>query len=98
MDGAIALQEQTFSLKSWMTLEGDQGDDSHLLIDTHSGVISSCNDTAWILLSQLKLGASLSHLADILQTHYALSEINARHDALSFLHQLRALECIDEDT
>ncbi len=97
MDSAPILQEQKFMLKPWMKLEGGQGDDNHLLIDTHSGVISTCNDTAWLLLVELKKGANLGLLTDVLQTSYALSAIDARRDSLSFLHLLRAQRCIDED-
>lgn len=80
-----------------MTLEGGPGEEDHLLIDSHSGVICTCNETAWTLLQQLKPGATLSQLTDELVAAFAVTEVDARRDSLSFLRRLGAMGCVDED-
>ncbi len=72
----------------------DDGD--RVLVDTHSGVISTCNESAWILLECMQAGARFDQLVSALMSRFDVNKNDACHDARNFCSHLNALGLIDE--
>jgi hypothetical protein len=92
------MSQQKYMLQPWLSTEGGASDGTGILIDTHSGTMSSCNDTAWVLLESLKTGATEEQLVDALLSNFTVSEDEARRDLHRFFLHLSALQLIDEAT
>jgi hypothetical protein len=75
-------------------LKMDDGD--RVLVDTHSGAISTCNESAWVLLECMQAGATFNQLVSALISRFGVDKNDARHDARSFCSHLNALGLIDE--
>jgi hypothetical protein len=71
-------------------------DDDRVLVDTHSGAISTCNESAWVLLECMQAGATFDQLVSALISRFGVDRNDACHDARSFCSHLNALGLIDE--
>lgn len=71
-------------------------DGNRVLVDSHSGTISTCNESAWVLLECMQAGATFDQLVSALILQFGVSESEARHDARSFCSHLNTLGLIDE--
>ena len=85
-----------FRLESRAALEGGDGDEGYVLIDTHSATLFACNETAWALLQALKTEVSMDELITRMTTLYDVAEADARSDVFNFLHRLGAIGLIHE--
>lgn len=81
-------------LSSRARLEEDGGG-ARFLLDTYNAAMSTCNDTAWTLLRQLKRGASVHGLARELVARHDAAPRSARSDALNFVRRLRRMGLVD---
>lgn len=90
------MSRRKYVLQPWLSIEGGASDGSRILIDTHSGNMSSCNEAAWVLLECLKIGATEEQLVDALLSNFTVSEEEARRDLHRFFLHLSALQLIDE--
>ena len=54
------------------------------------------NESGVLLWNTLEKGADLDALADALLAEYAVSDHQAREDALAFIGELRSVGCLDE--
>ncbi len=77
-------------------LEASPEDGVRVLVDTHSGTLCSCNDSAWTILTALKAGDTVDALTSLVTSIYDVDQIEAREDALDFIHRLAAMGLIDE--
>ncbi len=89
------MQGRVFKLKKQMTLEGDPGGDSVVLIDGHTGSMCACNSSAGVMLERLKDGASHAELARELARRFEISDDRASMDARGFLQSLSAMGAIE---
>jgi hypothetical protein len=71
-------------------------DGDRVLVDSRSGTISTCNESAWVLLECMQAGATFDQLVSALILQFGVSESEARHDARSFCSYLNTLGLIDE--
>ena len=85
-----------FILEPKLKLESSHDDGVNVVIDTHSGVISSCNPSAAVLLERLQAGATLDDLATELTSAFVIPEKQAKADATQFIQRLSAMGLINE--
>ena len=85
-----------FILEPKLKLESGHDDSVNVVIDTHSGVISSCNSSAAVLLERLQSGATLDDIATELTSIFVIPEEQATADATQFIQRLSAMGLIDE--
>jgi hypothetical protein len=71
-------------------------DGDRVLVDSRSGTISTCNESAWVLLECMQAGATFNQLVSALISRFGVDKNDARHDARSFCSHLNALGLIDE--
>ena len=89
------MSAQRFRLTRRVTL-GAGREEGRVLIDTYSGSLSACNDTAWAMLKTLESGGTLDDLAAVLCRDFEVSRARARGDAMGFLHRLVSMGLVDE--
>jgi hypothetical protein len=85
-----------FKLDSKLKLEAGDDDGINVVIDTHSGVISSCNSSAALLLERLQSGATLDDLVTDLTATFLIPQDQAEADASDFIRRLSAMGLINE--
>ncbi len=85
-----------FVLASWLDVKEDDVEDIRVLVDNQTGTISSCNETAWTLLVQLKKGATKLDLVARLSAEFQVTRQQATHDVNQFFRHLNALGLINE--
>jgi len=90
------MTNKTFILKSWLMTERGEGDTESILVDTHSGTMLLCNETAFVLLECLKHGATEIQLVGELVSHFSVTQDEAMNDVRNFFLRLSAMELIDE--
>ncbi|MDH3236660.1 MAG: PqqD family protein [Alphaproteobacteria bacterium] len=87
---------QRYALNPRVSLEFNAKDGTHILVDTRSATLCSCNGTAWSLLNQLREGCDIEALSDLVVQKYGIDLQRARTDILGFVHKLGAMGLIDE--
>ena len=92
------MDERVFKLTSRLKLESGVDGSVNVAIDTHSGVISSCNPTAAVLLERLQSSATLDDLAAELTSTWLIAKDQAKDDASQFVMRLSAMGLLDDDT
>lgn len=90
------MAETRFKLDPKLKLEESDGDGVNVVIDTHSGVISSCNSSAALLFERLQSGATLDELAIELAANFFIPRDQAEADASEFIRRLTAMGLVDE--
>ncbi len=85
-----------YKLKPYAALEGGNREPGGVLLNTHSAGMSTCNETAWVLLQALKDGAKVEDLAAILVATFEVEEEDARSDVISFVQKLGAMGLVHE--
>jgi hypothetical protein len=86
----METHELHLSLKSHVILERGSDSDDVVLIDSQSGRMTACNETASVIVSQLETGSTLPRLVDTLVGRFAVSDAVAVRDVNSFLDVLAA--------
>ena len=77
-----------YELKPYAALEGGNREPVGVLLNTHSAGMSTCNETAWVLLQTLKDGAKVEDLTAILVATFDIEEEDASNDVISFIQKL----------
>ncbi len=83
-----------YTLHRWLEIRRDG--DIRILIDNQSGSITACNDTAWLLLSLLREGATFGQLVDGVLQAFDIGEAQAREDTRWFFNHLDTLGYLEE--
>jgi hypothetical protein len=86
----MKMHEFQLSLKSHVILERSPDNGDVVLIDSQSGRMNACNETASAILSQLEAGSTLPCLVDALMKHFAVADSVAVRDVNAFLDMLSA--------
>ena len=89
------MSQRQYALKPRVALEGSAGEEC-VLVDTHSATLCACNESAWVILSALKDGATTEELIALIASVFAVDEEDARRDATDFIYRLTAMGLIDE--
>jgi hypothetical protein len=86
----MKMHELQLSLKPHAILERSPDGSEVVLIDSHSGRMNACNDTAGLILSQLEAGSTLPRLVDALVGQFGVAASVAVKDVNGFLDMLSA--------
>ena len=84
------MQEARLALKSHVLLERDSDEDDVVLIDSHSGRMSACNETASAVIVQLESGSTVARLVETLMTRFMVTDDVATRDVNAVLDVLAA--------
>lgn len=77
-------------------LEIRQDGDTRVLIDNRNGSITSCNKTAWSILSSLLNGTTRDQITETLCQEFHVSCEQAETDISSFFNHLNSMGCLQE--
>jgi gamma-glutamyl phosphate reductase len=92
------MQDARLVLKPHVLVERDGEDEDVVLIDSHTGRMSACNETASVLVLKLQGGSTVSGLVEALTTQFkvegdvASRDVHAVLDALSYAEMLDTSE------
>jgi predicted RNA-binding Zn ribbon-like protein len=84
----MEIRELQLSLKPHVILERGSDSDDVVLIDSQSGRMNACNETASVIVSQLEAGSTLRRLVDTLMRRFAVTDAVAVRDVNAFLDML----------
>jgi hypothetical protein len=84
------MNEMRLSLPAHVILERDADDGEVVLIDTRSGRMSACNETATVIVDELARGATIDRLVAALTRRFATTETVAVRDVNALLDALAA--------
>ena len=88
--------KSTYKLSSRVRLDEDDDGVSGVLFDTHTAAISTCNETALVILKSLKKGSDVDSLARLVAKTFEVNEKDAKLDVVSLLRDLTTLEFVCE--
>lgn len=84
------MSEARLALKRHVILEREAEDDDLVLIDSKSGRMSACNDTASVVIAELQAGATIGRLVQTLSSRFAVTQEVATRDVNALLDVLAA--------
>ena len=84
------MQEPRLALKPHVILEREAGEDDIVLIDSRSGRMTACNETASVLIVQLQTGSTIARLVEVLMTKFLVADDIATRDVNALLEMLAA--------
>jgi hypothetical protein len=86
----MEMHDLHLSLKPHVILERGSESDDVVLIDSQSGRMTACNETASVIVSQLEAGSTLLRLVETLIRRFAVTDSVAVRDVNAFLDMLAA--------
>lgn len=89
------MQEVRLALKPHVIVERGSEPDSIVLIDSQSGRMSACNETASIAIAELEAGSTVARLVTALIARFSVSDAAATRDLNAFLDVLTAEGMLD---
>ena len=84
------MQEPRLALKSHVILEREADDDDIVLIDSRSGRMTACNETASVVVVELQAGSTIARMVDVLMTKFRVADDVATRDVNALLEMLAA--------
>lgn len=81
---------QELRLKPHVMLEREADEDDVVLIDSRSGRMTACNETASAVIMQLQTGSTIARLVDVLMTKFRVADDIATRDVNALLDVLAA--------
>jgi hypothetical protein len=84
------MRENRLALKAHVIVERDSDEGDFVLIDSRSGRMCACNETASAIVPHLREGSTIERLAQTLVTRFAVSREIATRDLNAFLDVLAA--------
>lgn len=84
------MQDMQLALKPHVILERDSDEDDIVLIDSKSGRMSACNETASLVVGELQNGSTLARLVEKLMTTFKVTDDIAIRDVNTLLDLLAA--------
>lgn len=84
------MSEARLALKRHVILEREADDEDLVLIDSKSGRMSACNETASIVIAELQSGATIGRLVQALSSRFAVTQEVATRDVNALLDVLAA--------
>lgn len=82
------MSEARLALKRHVILEREADDEDLVLIDSKSGRMSACNETASIVIAELQAGATIGRLVQALSSRFAVTQEVATRDVNALLDVL----------
>jgi Coenzyme PQQ synthesis protein D (PqqD) len=84
------MQATRLALKSHLIVERDSSEDDIVLINSRSGRMTACNETASVLIAQLQKGSTVDRLIEMLTTNFRVTDEVATRDVNALLDVLAA--------
>ncbi len=84
------MVESRLALKRHVIVERESEEDDLVLIDSRTGRMSACNETASVLVAELQSGATIGRLVKALSTRFAVAPEVATRDVNALLDSLAA--------
>lgn len=84
------MHESRLALKAHVIVERESEEDDIVLIDSRSGRMSACNETASAVIAQLQKGTTIARLVEELVNRYRVSDEVATRDVNALLDMLAA--------
>jgi gamma-glutamyl phosphate reductase len=84
------MAEARLALKRHVIVERESDEDDLVLIDSRTGRMSACNETASILVAELENGATIGRLVKALSSRFAVAPEVATRDVNGLLDVLAA--------
>jgi hypothetical protein len=84
------MAESRLALKRHVIVERESEEDDLVLIDSRTGRMSACNETASVLVAELQSGATIGRLVKALSTRFAVAPEVATRDVNALLDSLAA--------
>ncbi|MCU0804942.1 MAG: PqqD family peptide modification chaperone [Burkholderiales bacterium] len=88
------MTEARLALKQHVLVERD-GDDDVVLIDSRTGRMSACNETASIVVTELERGCSIARLVAVVTSRFDVPDDVAMRDVSAMLDGLAAEGLLD---
>jgi hypothetical protein len=92
------MQETQLSLKAHVILERDSEEDDFVIIDSQTGRMCVCNETASAVVSHLRDGSTIEHLVQTLAARFTVTREVATRDLNAFLDALAAEGLLEGNT
>lgn len=83
-------------LRSQVRLEADAEGKGGMMLDTQSGTICACNESAWATLKALKKGVDGEALAAVLTKTFEVDPEVARNDVLALVSELHLMDLLED--
>jgi gamma-glutamyl phosphate reductase len=82
------MHETRLALKPHVLLERDGDEDDIVLIDSHTGRMSACNETASLVVAELQRGSTVARLVEAVMSRYKVADEVATRDVNAVLDVL----------
>lgn len=83
-------------LRSQVRLEADAEGKGGMMLDTQSGTIAACNESAWATLKALKKGVDSEVLAAVLTRAFEVDPEVAQNDVLALVSELHLMDLLED--
>jgi len=90
------MKNAKLKLRSHVRLETDAEGKGGMMLDTQSGTICACNESAWVSLKALKRGADADALAKGLTKTFEVDPDTARKDVLALVGELQLMDLLEQ--
>ncbi len=84
------MHETRFALKAHVIVERESDADDIVLIDSRSGRMSACNETASVVIALLQKGTTIVRLVEALVSRFGVADDVATRDINAVLDMLAA--------
>jgi hypothetical protein len=88
--GSNIMREAQLALKAHILVERDPDEEDVVLVDSRSGRMSACNETASMLVVELQKGSTVARLVETLVTRFSIPDDIATRDVNAVLDILAA--------
>ena len=90
------MSTSRLKLRSFVRLEADAEGKGGMMLDTQSGAICACNQSAWVSLKALKKGADAAGLVAGLTKAFDVDPDVARSDTLGLVSELQLMDLLEQ--
>jgi hypothetical protein len=95
--GRVEMRETRLALKPHVLLERDGEDEDVVLIDSRTGRMSACNETASIVVTELQRGCTIVSLVEALTMRFSVPDEVATRDVNAVLDVLAGEGLLETD-
>lgn len=85
------MSNERWRLDRRILLECDDTGEPGVIFDSHRADFCTCNSSAWLLVQQLKTGATLQDLTVLLRDRFSIREDQASRDTKALVGHLQSM-------
>lgn len=90
------MKTARLKLRHYVRLEEDAEGKGGMMLDTQSGTICACNESAWVSLKALKKGVDVELLAAALTKTFEVTPELAQKDVLALISELHLMDVLEQ--